>query len=71
MEDNKEFFKIIYKAVNGDITAKFEIIMEFEELINKHSKINGVVSQDAKEYIEERAFKGIEDFNKIKNLKNN
>ena len=45
--------------------------MEFEELINKHSKINGVVSQDAKEYIEERAFKGIEDFNKIKNLKNN
>ena len=31
--NNKELFEIIEKAVNGDIKAKFDIIIIFESLI--------------------------------------
>ena len=37
----KELFEIIEKAVNGDIKAKFEIIIIFESLIKSKAYIKG------------------------------
>ena len=34
---NKELYEVIKKAVNGNMKAKFEIILEFDELITKNS----------------------------------
>lgn len=39
--NNKELFEIIEKAVNGDIKAKFEIIIIFESLIKSKAYIKG------------------------------
>ena len=36
--NNKELYEVIKKAVNGNMKAKFEIILEFDELISKNSK---------------------------------
>lgn len=67
-KDNRELFNLIEKAVLGDIKATFEIILQFEGLINSEAKINGTFNQDCKEYIEDQLLKYIKTFNKIKKI---
>lgn len=66
--NNKELYEVIKKAVNGDMKAKFEIILMFQELIEKESYINGKYSEDCKDYIEDRILKDIENFKYFKKL---
>ncbi len=59
---NKELYEVIKKAVNGNMKAKFEIILEFDELITKNSNKLGKYSEDCRDYIEDRILKAIENF---------
>ena len=60
--NNKELYEVIKKAVNGNMKAKFEIILEFDELISKNSKKRGKYSEECRDYIEDRILKAIENF---------
>lgn len=60
---NRELFKVIEKAVKGDLKAKFTIILEFQELINKESSKLGKYSEECRDYIEEQIIKKVEQFN--------
>lgn len=62
---NKELAEIIKKAVNGNKKAKFEIILIFENLIKKESRINGRYSEECRDFIEDKIFDEIEKFKKI------
>lgn len=62
---NKELAGIIRKAVKGDTKSKFEIILIFENLIKKESRINGKYSEDCRDFIEDKLFDEIEKFKKI------
>ena len=42
---NRELVDLIIKAKKNDVKATFDIILEFENLINKESMINGVFNQ--------------------------
>ena len=64
-KDNQELVLLIKKAVQGSSKAKFEIILMFENLINKKSRINGNYSQECRDYIEDKLFDAIEKFKKI------
>ena len=67
---NRELFEVIDKAVDGDVKAKFEILIIFEPLINSESYIKGIFSQECKDYIEDKVFEYIEKFKTIKEIKN-
>ena len=62
---NAEFVRIIEKAVHGNSKEKFKIILMFENLITKKAHINGIFSQECKDYIEDKLFYEIEKFKKI------
>ena len=62
---NKELAEIIKGAVNGNKKAKFEIILIFQNLIKKESKINGKYSDECRAFIEDKLFDEIENFKKI------
>ena len=64
MEDNKLLYELIKKAKNGNMKATFEIILQFEPLINKYSTIDGVLSQECKDYIIDNLIKQIRKFKK-------
>ena len=66
---NRKLFEVIEKAVDGDVKAKFEILIIFEPLINSESYIKGIFSQECKDYIEDKVFEYIEKFKTIKKLK--
>lgn len=68
MEENNRLFNLIKLATEGDTKATFEIILMFENLINKEAKINGMFSQDCKDYIIDNLIKNIKNFKKIKNF---
>lgn len=59
---NKELYEVIKKAVNGNMKAKFEIILEFDELITRNSNKLGKYSEECRDYIEDRILKAIENF---------
>ena len=65
MEDNKLLYELIKKAKNGNMKATFEIILKFEPLINKYSTIDGVLSQECKDYIIDNLIKQSRKFKKI------
>ena len=65
---NKELYEVIKKAVNGNMKAKFEIIIMFQELIEKESYVNGQYSEECKEYIEDKIIKDIENFKYFKKI---
>ena len=67
---NRELFEVIEKAVDGDVKAKFEILIKFEPIINSESYIKGIFSQECKDYIEDKVFEYIEKFKTIKEIKN-
>ena len=62
---NRELVDLIIKAKENDIEATFKIILEFEDLINKESMINGIVNQECKDYIVDKLLKKIKKFKKF------
>lgn len=62
---NKELANIIRNAVSGNIKFKFQIIIIFENLIRKESKVNGKYLEECKDFIEDKLFDEIEKFKKI------
>lgn len=67
--NNKELFEVIKKAVDGEVKAKFEILILFDSLIKSESYIKGKFDQECKDYIEDRLFESIEKFRTIKEIK--
>lgn len=65
---NKELANYIRLAVEGNEKATIEIIAHFQNLINNKAKINGKFSAECKDYIEDRIFKQIKNFRKIKKI---
>ena len=49
--NNIEIVKNIKKAVNGDLEATFNLIMQYEGLINKYSRIDGSINLECRDYI--------------------
>lgn len=63
--ENRELVDLIMKAKKNDVKATFDIILEFENLINKESMINGVFNQECKDYIIDNLLKQIKKFQEI------
>ena len=62
---NRDLRDLIIKAKENDIEATFKIILEFEDLINKESMINGIDNQECKDYIVDKLLKQIKKFKKF------
>ena len=65
MMNNKELVMNIRKAVSGNLEATFNLILEFENLINKECRINGRFNQDCKDYIVDNLIMKIKKFKKL------
>lgn len=63
--ENRELVNLILNAKENNINATFKIILEFEDLINKESIVNGVFNQECKDYIIDKLLKQIKKFKKI------
>lgn len=63
--ENRELVDLIIEAKKNDVKATFDIILEFENLINKESMINGVFNQECKDYIIDNLLKQIKKFQEI------
>ena len=68
-KEDKELFKLIELATNGDTNAKWKIVVRFQGLIINNSMIKGIQDDDCYEYVENAVFKSIEKFNTLRNLK--
>ena len=66
--NDRDFAKILDKAVDGDITAIYEIIDIYEGLILKNSMIDGRFNQECRDYIEDGIITKIKKFKKIKKI---
>lgn len=64
MED-REFVEVLSKAMQGDSESIIKIINEYNNLILKYSKINGIVDEDCVSTIKFEILKAIP---KFKNL---
>ena len=64
MKKYDELYKLINSALDGNTAATFELILHFEPLINKHSKINGEFDQECKDSIIDNLLKQIKNFRK-------
>lgn len=62
---NRELVDLIIKAKENNTKAIFDIILLFEDLINKESVINGCFNQECKDYIIDNLLKEIKKFKKI------
>ena len=67
--NNIEIVKNIKKAVNGDLEATFNLIMQYEGLINKYSRIDGSINLECRDYIVDKLLKYIKKFRKIRKIK--
>lgn len=63
--DNKKIFELIKKSKENDMKAVFELIMIFEDLINKESLVNGRFNQECKDYVIDNLLKQIKNFKKF------
>lgn len=63
--NNKDFVKILAKAIRGDQQSIYQIIEIYEPLINKNARINGVFNQECKDYIVDKIIKNIKIFKKL------
>lgn len=61
----KELYRLILEAKDGNMKATFDIILQFERLIDKYSKINGRFNQECKDYIIDQLIKYIKKFKEI------
>lgn len=66
--ENRKLVSLIMKDKENDIKATFELILQFEDLINKESIINGILNQDCKDYIIDKLLKQIKKLKKFNNL---
>ena len=66
--NDRDFVKILDNAVDGDITAIYEIIDIYDGLILKNSMIGGRFNQECRDYIEDRIITEIKKFKKIKKI---
>ena len=64
MKKYNVLYKLINAALDGNTAATFELILHFEPLINKYSKIDGRFEQECKDYIIDKLFKKIKKFRK-------
>lgn len=63
-EDYK-LYELIKDAVNCDMKATFEIIIMFEDYINKKCFINGAFNQECKDYVIDKLLAEIKKFKKL------
>ena len=66
---NKELFETIKMATNGNLKAKFEIIIQFQELIKKSASKCGRYKEECIDYIEDKIISNVEKFDIDKFLK--
>ena len=64
MRNNKEIYNLIDSALDGNTAATFNLILQFEPMINKYSRINGEFDQECKDYIIDNLLKQIKKFKK-------
>lgn len=72
-KEDIELFNLIELAKAGDKKAKWMIVWKFTDLIKKVSTINGKLSVECQDYVENAIFNSIQKFEtlrKIKKLKN-
>ena len=62
MIDNNCLYELIIRAVKGDLRATFEIIIEFENIINNECYIDGIFNEECKDYIIDSLIKNIKKF---------
>lgn len=62
---DKEFVNVLSKAMQGDSESIIKIMNEYNNLILKYSKINGIIDEDCVSTIKIEIFKAIP---KFKNL---
>lgn len=60
--NDQEFVEILEKAISGDMNAIYIILKEYEGLIVKKSKINGVFDEECKAVIEAKVIESIKKF---------
>ncbi len=65
---NDKLFELILKAVEGDLSATFDIIVAFDSLIKSEARINGRYSKECEDYIVDQILKYVPRFKKIKNI---
>ena len=63
--ENEKLYNLVSKAVNGDLKATFEIIIEFENIINDECYIDGQFNNECKDYIVDGLLKNIKKFKNI------
>ncbi|MEH2933618.1 helix-turn-helix domain-containing protein [Acutalibacter sp. JLR.KK004] len=56
------FFKVLSKAVAGDKEALADVVELYMPLINRYSRINGVLDEDLRQYIFLHILKNISKF---------
>ena len=59
---DKEFVKVLQKAICDDKQAMCEIIQMYEKLVCKNSYINGKYDEDCRAYIESKVITAIKKF---------
>ena len=64
-KEDYKLYKLIKLAKQNNTKAIFEIILMFENLIDKNCYINGCFSQECKDYIIDRLLIEIKKFKKI------
>ena len=65
MIENDKLYKLIKNAVAGDLKSTFEIIVEFENLINEECYIDGKFNNECRDYVVDNLLKNIKNFKKI------
>lgn len=65
MIDNEKLLSLIKNSKKGDLKSTFEIIVEFENLINEECYIDGKFNEECKDYIVDCLIKNMKKFKKI------
>jgi hypothetical protein len=59
---NRSFSDLLLRAITGDMAAVEEILEMYAPLIDHHSRINGYIDEDCRQYILMRVVAGISKF---------
>jgi len=62
MIDNSKLYNLINRCVKGDLKATFEIIIEFENLINEECYIDGKFNAECRDYFVDDLIKNLKKF---------
>lgn len=63
--DNTDFIKNLNKCFEGNLDATYTLIKQYEGVIDKYSRINGVVNEDLKSEIIIYLLRKTKNFEKI------